>query len=174
MKYCKYCGKEINASAVVCPYCGCQIEEMQPAESGGMGIAAIIFGALGGWLGLLFGIIGLSTYKTEKNRKNCKIGIGLFIGWIILWIIIFANTQVIKYPRYNRFIWLDGKIIRLARSEIYCRMLSLTCAQAQCHAPKTDSILREAANGIEQEPKVRMVLSSNPEKISARQTNNQK
>jgi len=93
MKYCKHCGKEINAAAVVCPYCGCQTEEVppQPAESNGIGIAAIIFGALGGWLGLLFGIVGLCTYKTEKNKKNCKIGIGLFIGWTIIWIIIFVS-----------------------------------------------------------------------------------
>ena len=26
-KYCKYCGKIINEKAVVCPMCGCQVEE---------------------------------------------------------------------------------------------------------------------------------------------------
>lgn len=35
MKYCKYCGNQIAEKAVICPMCGCQIEEIaqqpQPA-----------------------------------------------------------------------------------------------------------------------------------------------
>ena len=27
-KYCKFCGSKIHEKAVVCPYCGCQVEEM--------------------------------------------------------------------------------------------------------------------------------------------------
>lgn len=49
-----------------------------------IGTCAIIFGALGGWLGLIFGIIGLCSSRDRFVRKNCKIGIGLFFGWIIL------------------------------------------------------------------------------------------
>jgi uncharacterized membrane protein YvbJ len=90
MKYCKFCGEEVSDDAVVCRHCGRQIEELQSAsqEGSGMGIAAIIFGALGGWLGLIFGIIGLVTYKLPQNRRNCKIGIGLFLGWIVLYVIL--------------------------------------------------------------------------------------
>lgn len=28
-KFCSHCGKEINAEAVVCPNCGCQVGQMQ-------------------------------------------------------------------------------------------------------------------------------------------------
>lgn len=27
-KYCKHCGQQIAAAAVICPHCGCQVEEM--------------------------------------------------------------------------------------------------------------------------------------------------
>lgn len=50
-------------------------------------ILALIFGALGGWLGLLFGIIGLIRYKElneSGKRVMCGIGIGLWVFWIII------------------------------------------------------------------------------------------
>ena len=28
-KFCKHCGKQINAEAVICPLCGCQVEELK-------------------------------------------------------------------------------------------------------------------------------------------------
>lgn len=28
LKYCKHCGQQIAAAAVICPHCGCQVEEM--------------------------------------------------------------------------------------------------------------------------------------------------
>ena len=31
-KYCKHCGKQINSAAVLCPHCGCQVEELKHAE----------------------------------------------------------------------------------------------------------------------------------------------
>lgn len=31
MKFCKHCGQQIAAAAVVCPRCGCQVEQMQQA-----------------------------------------------------------------------------------------------------------------------------------------------
>ncbi|MFA6865997.1 MAG: hypothetical protein WCR54_00600 [Clostridia bacterium] len=91
MKYCNKCGKEIENEAVVCPFCGCQVAEMQVEESSTMGILSIVFGALGGWLGLVLGIIGLTKYKIAKNRKNCKIGIGLFCAWVVGYIIIIVS-----------------------------------------------------------------------------------
>ena len=62
------------------------IENQQPQviETSTFGVLAIVFGALGGFLGLVFGIIGLSTYKNPSNRRNCGIGIGLWIAWMII------------------------------------------------------------------------------------------
>lgn len=31
MKFCKHCGQQIAAAAVICPLCGCQVEQMQQA-----------------------------------------------------------------------------------------------------------------------------------------------
>lgn len=59
-------------------------------ESGTLGILAIIFSVLGGWLGLLLSIIGLCTYKTPEHKTKCKVGLGLCIGWFVIWLILFA------------------------------------------------------------------------------------
>lgn len=32
MKFCKYCGNKIMEAAVVCPHCGCQVEEVKHTE----------------------------------------------------------------------------------------------------------------------------------------------
>ena len=32
-KYCKFCGQQIAAAAVVCPHCGCQVEEMRQQQT---------------------------------------------------------------------------------------------------------------------------------------------
>ncbi len=96
MRYCQNCGSQIDDNTVVCPACGCQVRELrtEPEENSVYGVLAIVFGALGGLLGLIFGIIGLKTYKDERYRKQCKIGIGLFIGWIILAVIIITLSMI--------------------------------------------------------------------------------
>ena len=53
-------------------------------ESKVLGILAIVFSALGGCLGLILAIVGLSTYKEEENRKLCKIAIVVFVVVFIL------------------------------------------------------------------------------------------
>lgn len=93
MKYCQNCGAKLDENVDFCPFCGhptsdVVTEPVSKDDSSVIGILAIVFGALGGWLGLVFGIIGLVMYKEPKNRKNCKIGIGLFIGWVVVAIII--------------------------------------------------------------------------------------
>ena len=54
-------------------------------ESSTMGTLALVFSCLGGmYPGLILAIIGLCKYKQPKNRKKCKIAIGVFIGWIVV------------------------------------------------------------------------------------------
>ena len=65
-----------------------------------VGIAAIIFAVLGGWLGIVLSLFGLLFYykgdtATDlKGRKNCKIALGIVVAWIVLivvyYIVIFA------------------------------------------------------------------------------------
>jgi len=90
-KYCQKCGSQIDIDAVVCPHCGCSVEK-QSNESSVLSYCAMIFGILGGWLGLILGIVGLISNKDAANRKRCKIGIGCFIGWVVIAIIIVIVT----------------------------------------------------------------------------------
>ncbi len=98
--FCKNCGKEIDDNSTFCPYCGQQINENTDyyytgnnnnnnikKESQVIGILAIVFSALGGWLGIIFAIIGLATYKEKSNRNLCKIALGICAAWVILLII---------------------------------------------------------------------------------------
>lgn len=88
MKYCEKCGAQIRDESVVCPYCGCTVRGAEEEEDSTIATLAIVFGALGGWLGLVLGLVGLSKYKSEKYRKQCKIGIILFVVWVVLGVII--------------------------------------------------------------------------------------
>ncbi len=89
--YCKNCGKEIIEGTQFCPYCGAAQNTNNNTtmqESKVWGILSLIFGILGGWIGLIFGIVGLCTYKDKQNRLMCKIGIGIFVFWLILSLLI--------------------------------------------------------------------------------------
>ena len=93
--YCKNCGKEIDDNSTFCPYCGQQIAENadkfynngynnqnnnnnnNKKESQVIGILAIVFSALGGFLGIIFSIIGLVIYKEE-----------ITVAWFVLGFIL--------------------------------------------------------------------------------------
>ena len=51
-------------------------------------ILALVFGILGGWLGIVFGAIGLSKYKSGPYRNMCIVGIVLAVAWIAITIAI--------------------------------------------------------------------------------------
>lgn len=57
-------------------------------ESSAISILALIFCILGGWLGLLFAIIGLCTYKEEANRSRCIVALCIAGVWFVLGFIL--------------------------------------------------------------------------------------
>lgn len=63
-------------------------QQPQVQESSTIGVLALVFSILGGWLGLLFSIIGLCTYKTPENKTKCKIALGICIAWLVLGFLI--------------------------------------------------------------------------------------
>ena len=69
-------------------YSHTQIVTPVKTEGKALGICALIFSILGGWLGLVLSIVGLCNYKDPENRKLCKIGLGFCIGWAVLILII--------------------------------------------------------------------------------------
>lgn len=51
-------------------------------------ILALVFGILGGWLGIVFGAIGISKYKKGPYRNMSIAGLVLAIAWIAITIAI--------------------------------------------------------------------------------------
>lgn len=106
--YCINCGNEVSGEYKYCPKCGAMIEKgsesneynnygsvpvynVRPQvkqESSALGVLSIVFSCLGGFLGLILSIIGMCTYKEESNKKLCKIGLGICIGWFALGFLI--------------------------------------------------------------------------------------
>lgn len=68
----------------------CQTQNY-PTEGSGLAICALVFSILGGWLGLVLSIIGLCTYKEEKNRSICWIGLAIILVQIFVIVIILAS-----------------------------------------------------------------------------------
>lgn len=94
-KHCVRCGAVIDEKAVICPKCGCsQRRDYMVDKTSAVGIAAIIFAVLGGWLGILLSLFGLLFYykgDTEvdlKGRKNCKTALGIVIAWVVIGILL--------------------------------------------------------------------------------------
>lgn len=64
-----------------------KIKKNKKPNSYSYSVAAFIFGALGGYFGLIFGIMGLVTNK-EKNKGvtvRCILGIVFFVLWMVVY-----------------------------------------------------------------------------------------
>ena len=77
-----------NNGSPVHVYRQTQVVTTVKEESKALGVCAIIFSVLGGWLGLVLSIIGLCNYKLPENRTLCKVGLGFCIGWFVLGFIL--------------------------------------------------------------------------------------
>ena len=86
MKFCRFCGQEIEEDNKFCPVCGNSTDEGseeihrttyqgQPTQNyHWAAVCALIFGILGGWLAFVFGAIGLSKCTEKKDRTLCIVG----------------------------------------------------------------------------------------------------
>ena len=107
MKYCIYCGSDMDDVAVYCPICGKRQESSVPRSNGydsyyGNGnsnysnvnsknyhwaaVLALVFGILGGALAFVFGGIGLSKCDDPSDRKKCIVGMVLAGIWITIYV----------------------------------------------------------------------------------------
>lgn len=104
MKFCKHCGKQIAAAAVICPLCGCQVEEIQKAEQPSIvinnantnsNVNTNVNGGYGGrarnkwvafFLCLFLGFVGAHKFYEGKGGMGLLyiFTAGLFgIGWFV-------------------------------------------------------------------------------------------
>lgn len=100
MKYCSKCGAQVDDDAVVYPKCGCQVGTFKAAVQSGavaenttdtpkvIGILSIVFGSLGGWLGLVFALIGFGVDKQKKYTTYYVIGLCLYVAELIICLIV--------------------------------------------------------------------------------------
>lgn len=96
MKYCSKCGKEIMEEAVVCPGCGCLVEntQLKSTSDSGLKIAAKIFMILG-TIGLgiscflipLAWCIPMTVVYFSKTKKGEPVGTGFKVCSLL-----FVNT----------------------------------------------------------------------------------
>ena len=124
MKYCTKCGSQMNDGDLYCPKCGAKVDSnpfdstfgpfyQNPTPTGKsdpsnppagiskvLGILSIVFSILGGILGLIFGIICIVTDKEGKDKKYGYIGIGIFLFWIVLFI-LFIVLGLVGF-KFNR------------------------------------------------------------------------
>lgn len=84
MKYCQKCGNELVDEAVVCPGCGCAVEQPKKGNGGndGLAIASKIFLILGciaqGWMLLpLAWCLPITISACKKMKKGEPVGTGL-------------------------------------------------------------------------------------------------
>ena len=92
--FCKKCGEEINDEAVVCPKCGCAVEEnKKPAEidkpKTGIGVVMGLF------LGLIGLIIGICLYKEGTIARKTFIK-----SWVITYVVVIVVSVVIGIISY--------------------------------------------------------------------------
>lgn len=109
MKYCTKCGEQLNDDAIVCPRCGCETElgrAYRTNNSGSSvaqvcGVLSIVFGMLGGFLGLILGIVCIASDKDKKYRSLGIIGIVLFLAWVVVFICLYAEAiRIVNYYNY--------------------------------------------------------------------------
>lgn len=113
-KFCPECGKALSESANVCPECGYSFtnnNNVNPAaiyngENYGLSIAGLVCSFLVPILGLIFGIIALSSNKGKQNSaKNFGLAATIISSVImaisliiILMAVIFAANTARYYP----------------------------------------------------------------------------
>ncbi len=86
MKYCQYCGAEINENAVICVKCGCSMAQDKGAKGTGgndaLAVVAKVFLILGciaqGWLLLpLAWCLPITISICGRMKRNEPVGAGL-------------------------------------------------------------------------------------------------
>jgi len=118
MKYCEKCGAQLDDSATFCSFCGNFVSKnvqeanpqvnyeqsnvQQPQANGtkymvetnegkALGICSIVFAFISPFVGVILGIIGLCTYKTNASKRLARIGLILSIVMAVLNVVVYLT-----------------------------------------------------------------------------------
>lgn len=117
MKYCRFCGKQIDDDAKFCPACGNSTDEFSEQtnptyESGNttttqstqnfhwMAVLGLILSILDLVPGLVFCILGLKRCTIKSDRTKCVVGIVIFCLWVVVGFIlgVLSGLGIIDLP----------------------------------------------------------------------------
>jgi uncharacterized membrane protein YvbJ len=95
MKYCSHCGKELLDEAVVCPNCGCPVENYQQQNQtynqqtyqsySGLSIVGLIFSFISPLIGLILSIVANNIAKNEFDQKSAGLAkTGIIISAVLM------------------------------------------------------------------------------------------
>lgn len=93
MKYCQHCGKEIMDAAVVCPGCGCAVQNVaiaqEPVVDNTVSVGYVI-------LSILVPLFGIIYWPVKaKTRPKCAVACG--IAGIVSWVVCFVFSMSMMY-----------------------------------------------------------------------------
>lgn len=98
MKFCQKCGKQLLDEAVICPGCGCAVNNnpsVMPQgntaqqETPGIATGALICSFLVPIVGLILGIVGACKYQTPSLKNKSIAAIAFSIGvWALSAVIL--------------------------------------------------------------------------------------
>lgn len=114
--YCSYCGQENDEGAKFCTKCGKDLlgeslnpiyeqdyqtrqsqQSSQTQHGKGIAICALIFGILGGFLGIVFGVIGVAGYYKKGTSEYTMSLVGLILALVGMALsIIVSSTGILN------------------------------------------------------------------------------
>lgn len=125
MKYCQYCGTQMDDAATACPQCYQPTAYSAPVqpnyyqqpyvkpETATLSTCAIVFAFLAPVVGLILGIIGMCTHKVEEFKKRSRLAV-IFAGVmivlsivlsVIMFVVVFeAAKDIVTEIPYNDYI----------------------------------------------------------------------
>lgn len=113
MKFCEHCGNEVLDDAVICPKCGCSVNNGSRMQSqaqpqgqvppmmdsySGLSIAGFILSFLGALLGLILSIVAYNDAKKTGSQKSLTLAkAGIIISAVLmgLYVLIFLIAFIV-------------------------------------------------------------------------------
>ena len=85
MKFCSHCGKEVMEKAVICPNCGCSIQD---AEENSVNVGLVVLSILIPLAGIILAIV--YAHKAPKASKAyLKAAIITIVVETLLWVLFY-------------------------------------------------------------------------------------